>query len=458
MTRTLAGLVALGALLRFATLDARSYWLDEVLTLELLQDGFGGMLSRLGDPGGGGPAYFLVAWPWAQVFGTSEVALRSLSALFGTATVPVAYWAARELASRRAGVIAAALAATSPLLVWQSQEVRPYALLVLLGGVSFALFLRVRRAPEGGAPAAWAVASALLVATHYVAVFMVALEALILVREHAGRRVRVAVVAVGAVTASLIPLVLEGREGGLGELPEQSGILRRLFILPAEFLAGPQPPFRVLTPVVGVVLVVVAGFLVIRRADRAERSAAGLAAGISAAAILLAAVFSLSGSDLVLTRYLSEVWIPVAAAASIGFATVRAPRLGPLAAGALCALFAAVVVATAWEPKFDREAWRGAAHAVGPAGAQRAIVLTHGRGPEVFAYYRPGARPLPPAGGKVTEIVYVAFPRPIRGSAASPSPRPPRLWPSRPRASASSSGSVMSSSPSRRSGPSARSR
>lgn len=144
----LAGLVALGALLRFATLDARSYWLDEVLTVDILEEGFGGTLSRLGEPGGGGPVYFFLAWPWAQVFGTSEVALRSLSALFGTATVPVAYWAVRELASRRAGLIAAALAATGPLLVWQSQEARPYALLVLLGGVSFALFLRARRAPR----------------------------------------------------------------------------------------------------------------------------------------------------------------------------------------------------------------------------------------------------------------------------------------------------------------------
>jgi predicted membrane-bound mannosyltransferase len=287
------GLVALGAVLRFGTLDARSYWLDEVDTVGLLQEGFVGMLSRLAEPGGGGPVYFFVAWPWAQVFGSSEVALRSLSALFGTATVPVAYWATRELASRRAGLIAAALAATAPLLVWQSQEVRPYALLVLLGGVSFALFLRARRAPDGGAPAAWAVASVLLVATNYVAAFMVAVEALLLLREHAERRVRIAVLAAGAATAALIPLVLEGREGGLAQLPDESGILRRLLVLPAEFLAGPQPPLQVLTPVVAGLIALVAVLLIIRRADRAEQGAAGLAAGIGAASILLAAVFSL---------------------------------------------------------------------------------------------------------------------------------------------------------------------
>lgn len=427
MTRRLAplvGLVALGAVLRFGTLDARSYWLDEVDTVGLLQEGFVGMLSRLAEPGGGGPVYFFVAWPWAQVFGSSEVALRSLSALFGTATVPVAYWATRELVSRRAGLIAAALAATAPLLVWQSQEVRPYALLVLLGGVSFALFLRARRAPDGGAPVAWAVASVLLVATNYVAAFMVAVEALLLLREHAERRVRIAVLAAGAATAALIPLVLEGREGGLAQLPDESGILRRLLVLPAEFLAGPQPPLQVLTPVVAGLIALVAVLLIIRRADRAEQGAAGLAAGIGAASILLAAVFSLSGSDLVLTRYLSEVWIPAAAVASVGFATAGASRWGPVAAGALCALFAVIVVATAWEPKFDREDWRGAARAVGTASAKRAIVVSPGRGPAAFAYYRPQARAMTPSGGEVSEIVYVAFPSSVQGIGRKPQSPP----------------------------------
>ena len=50
------------------------------------------------------PVYFVVAWRWRKVLGEGEVALRALSALLGTATVPVVYAAARELASRRAGL------------------------------------------------------------------------------------------------------------------------------------------------------------------------------------------------------------------------------------------------------------------------------------------------------------------------------------------------------------------
>ena len=37
------------------------------------------------------PLYYVLAWGWAKAFGTGEVGLRSLSALFGAATVPVAY-------------------------------------------------------------------------------------------------------------------------------------------------------------------------------------------------------------------------------------------------------------------------------------------------------------------------------------------------------------------------------
>lgn len=420
-----AGLLALGAVLRFATLDARSYWLDEVLTVGLLREDFGGMLSRLSEPGGGGPVYFLFAWPWAQAFGTSEVALRSLSALFGSATVPVAYWAVRELASRRAGLIAAALTAVSPYLVWQSQEARPYALLILLGGVSFALFVRARRDPEGGGPAAWAAASALLIATHYVAVFMVAVEALLLLRASPRRRIRAAVFGVGAAGALLIPLVLDGREGGLGRLPEETGIVRRLVVAPAELMVGPQPPLQVLAPVLAGLVALVAVFFLLRRGDRAERAAALTAGGLAAAVVLLALAFSLTGSDLVLTRYLSEVWVPVAALLALGFASAGAQRPGTAAAAALCALFAAVVVATAWEPKFDRDDWRGAARAAGPASARRAIVVSPGRGPQAFAHYRPDARPMTPAGGEVREIVYVALPSAVQGLGRKPQPPPP---------------------------------
>ena len=43
------------------------------------------------------PLYLIVAWPWAKVFGTGEVGLRSLSAILGVGLVPLLYLCGREL-------------------------------------------------------------------------------------------------------------------------------------------------------------------------------------------------------------------------------------------------------------------------------------------------------------------------------------------------------------------------
>ena len=74
----------------------------------MLHGGLGHTLDAVVSSERSPPLYYLLAWVWAQPFGTGEVGLRSLSALIGVLMIPAAYLAARELASPRAGVIAAA--------------------------------------------------------------------------------------------------------------------------------------------------------------------------------------------------------------------------------------------------------------------------------------------------------------------------------------------------------------
>src|SRR3989442_9053819 len=108
----LAAIVALGAAVRFATLGDRSYWIDEANTVTLMKVSFGDMLHqtlRTDTP----PLYFLLARGWTSVFGTGEWGLRSLSAVVGTATIPVAWAVTRRLATKRAGLTAALIMAVS---------------------------------------------------------------------------------------------------------------------------------------------------------------------------------------------------------------------------------------------------------------------------------------------------------------------------------------------------------
>ena len=115
------------------------------------------------------PLYYVIAWGWAKVFGLGEVGLRSLSALFGAATIPVAYFIGRELSGRRAGYITAAIVAVNPMLIWYSQEARGYALLVFLAALSFLFFLRALRTHDNRDLALWSLASIGALTTHYFA-------------------------------------------------------------------------------------------------------------------------------------------------------------------------------------------------------------------------------------------------------------------------------------------------
>ena len=131
----MAALTALGAIVRFATLNAKGFWEDEGATAVLMRADLWDMVgTQIKELEAAPPLFYVLEWGAAQALGTGEVALRLLPALFGVAAIPFAYLAGKELVSERAGVAAAALVAVNPLLVWYSQEARAYSVLVLLSG------------------------------------------------------------------------------------------------------------------------------------------------------------------------------------------------------------------------------------------------------------------------------------------------------------------------------------
>ena len=100
--------------------------------MHLVHLDLGALLSAIPKSESTPPFYYLVAWAWTHLFGYSEFALRSVSALAGAATVATVYVLANRLAGARAAAIAGVLVALSPLMVWFSQEARAYALATLL--------------------------------------------------------------------------------------------------------------------------------------------------------------------------------------------------------------------------------------------------------------------------------------------------------------------------------------
>jgi mannosyltransferase len=397
-----AGLTALAAALRFSTLHVQSYELDEAVTVGLLRHDLWGMLSQIPHSESTPPLFYLLAWPWAKLFGTGEAGLRSLSALLGTAAVPVAYLAGRELASRRAAVIVAALAATNPLLVWEGQEARSYALLTLTAALSLLFFARALR--RGRDLPLWSTSSVLALLSHYFAAFLILPEAVWLARAR-GRRAALAILAVVVASLALLPLAAEqrGHRGAEALIRDSGSLGRRIGQLPKQFLVGFDAPAEAFLAGAAAVICAGAVVLLLARGSEREKRRALVPAVLAAVAIGIPLALAIGGFDYLNARNSLAAWLPAAVVVAMGLSLAPARRLGAAGAGALVAIGVAVCVAVASDARYQRDDWRGAAEALGKADVPRAVVFVPAE-QAALRLYLPGSRPLPPEGAPVLEI------------------------------------------------------
>jgi mannosyltransferase len=389
----LAGVVAVGAWLRFATLSAQSYWFDEAQAAHELHLSFGSMLNSMVVRETNPPLYFVLGWLWARVFGTGEVGLRSLSALAGTAVIPIAYLCGRELVSRRAGLMAAALAALSPFMIWYSQEAREYMLLALLCGASLLYFARAWHDPSRRNVALWGVFSALAVLTHFFAGFLVAPEALWLLYVIRDRAIAIAAGAVAVVQLALAPLLFthatKSLLGFIGETPLRTRIQQ----VPVAFGLGTlyQSPAVRYGLLGAAVLVGACIALLLVGADSNQLRGAGAAAALAAVVLLVPLVLALLGEDYYIPRALIPAWIPLAVVVGAACTAPRARAPGAVLAVVLLASFVYAQVKISDHAEYQRPDWRGVARALGPASATRAIVADDGSpATDPLAIYLPG--------------------------------------------------------------------
>ncbi|MDP9006344.1 MAG: glycosyltransferase family 39 protein, partial [Actinomycetota bacterium] len=167
----LAGLVVVAAVVR---LEGQGFplWSDEGLSVGIASHPLAEIptvLRRDGSP----PLYYAVLHLWMRWWGSSAVAVRSLSLLVSLAAIPLAFWAGASLFGRRVGWMAAVLAATSTYLTLYSREARMYALVAVLALASAASFAHVFVLGRRRWLPAFVVSSALLVLAHNWGLFLV---------------------------------------------------------------------------------------------------------------------------------------------------------------------------------------------------------------------------------------------------------------------------------------------
>jgi mannosyltransferase len=407
--------------LRFATLDRQSFWLDELVTVSLVRKSFGDMVHAIPHSEATPYLYYILAWPWSRLFGSGEVGLRSLSALAGTATVVAAYGAGASLVSRRVGLIAAALVAVNPFLLWYSQEARAYALVTLFVSVGLWFFGRAL-AGDRRALAGWALVSGLALATHYFAVFVVAPEAVwLLARARDRRRAVTAVLLPTLVLLAELPLLLAQR--GNGESAAQSAFVKRIVGVPKDLVVGFSFPGELPGSIVAALLVAAGIALLATQTPARERSQALLPGALAVFAVLAPIVLAGGGADYVTARNAIVAVVPGAVCLGAGYASSRA---GIIAASALCALSLAIGLSVSVDTKYGRTDWRGLAEAIGPASTPRALVVTPDIDAALWRTYLPGVQEFDDRQARVREIV-VAGLATQGGFSAGPVKPPPAV-------------------------------
>jgi uncharacterized membrane protein len=174
---TIIVILFFGIYFRFANLDKKVYWVDEVYTSlwlsghstaeiaeiydgrvvsidELKQyqqpniaKGISSTIKQLAleDPQHP-PLYYIMAWCWSLCFGNSVAAIRSLSAVISVFSLVSIYYLCQELFKLPLiGLMAVSLMAISPFHVLYAQEARQYSLWILTILISSYALLQARR-------------------------------------------------------------------------------------------------------------------------------------------------------------------------------------------------------------------------------------------------------------------------------------------------------------------------
>ncbi len=404
---TLVGLTLLAAVLRLSTLDLQSLWYDEAFTpVHVFHASLTATWHSYVHSENTPPLWYALEWPIVRLFGTGAVALRMLSALAGVATVPVAWAIGFELQNRptrdaergqpdsrsasvpeqppsasaaerpsarggaraagvpspthRAAIATAAFVATSPLLVWYSQEARAYALFVLLAALSFLCFLRALSDSSPRRLWQFAVAAGAALLSHYFAVFLLAPMIVLLARR--GRRALVPLALPVMVGAALIPLIVA--QGGHGtQWIGEWALVSRLEAVPQYYLTGYTGSALGHGIELLVALPILAGVLygLWRALSPAEERGALLALVVTAGGTLLPLALALLGADYLAPRNLVAAMVPLSALLAVVIVARRTAGVGIALAGVVAAGYLTLTVDVDLSPRLQRGDWRGVA-------------------------------------------------------------------------------------------------
>jgi mannosyltransferase len=417
--RIQAGLLLLILLLatglRFYRPDAQSLWNDEGTSVAVAQRDLA-TIARDAAQDIHPPLYYWLLHSWVKLMGTSEVGVRSLSAMLGVVLVVLVYLLGQILAGRWAGLAAALLAAINPFQVYYSQEARMYMLLAVWSALAFYAALRWASS-TGREQQLWSgvyvMAGAAGLYTHYAfPLVLVAVNLLFLLFVNLDGEGRSWWWRGGywlALQAAILLIFLPWLPTAIQQLAtwprvdQPTNLITAVTAIAQLLLAGPAAP--PLTENIALLLLLVLIFL----PSRGSKRLPPLVAGPTPALWLVVPVVLILGLGLYKEAYLKFLLVVSPAFCLLAGRFLTAPlrgerifRSGTIASCALLALYFLYASCCGLhnyftDPAYARDDYRGIADYIEAVGRPGDAVLLNAPGQqEVFGYYYHGALPVYP--------------------------------------------------------------
>ncbi|MFH1827333.1 MAG: glycosyltransferase family 39 protein [bacterium] len=131
MKKKIFWVLFLGFLIRLLALN-QSLWLDEAITANVVSRfSYLDIITKFSPTDFHPPLYYLFMKFWTNIFGYGEIALRFPSVIFSIITAWIVYLMGKALKSEKVGLWVAALFLFNPLIIYYSQEARPYMLVTM---------------------------------------------------------------------------------------------------------------------------------------------------------------------------------------------------------------------------------------------------------------------------------------------------------------------------------------
>jgi mannosyltransferase len=202
------GVVGLAIFLGLHRIGARAFWFDEAYSFAVGRLGGAHLIKAVttGDPSMG--LYYVMLHFWLHL-GDSEATIRTLSLIFGAASIPLIFFVGKELFDEQVGVVAAVLLAVNSFFIEQSQEARSYSLALMLVTMSTLVFIHAVRRGGKRRWSFYAVVSVLAVLAHSFSLFILIAHAgtTLLFRARRGGRTKLILITMGILFAAALAAV-----------------------------------------------------------------------------------------------------------------------------------------------------------------------------------------------------------------------------------------------------------